>query len=198
MENVEVPQTPHTETSKTSKNRLPIIAGILGGFAILGVFANLASQRAGEMNKKTESDPSTATKEKANVPATSPTASLPTNSVETISPPAPKMAPAEIPTGATYQDGTYEADGAYQSPAGPEAVHLAITLKDGVVTESVFTATSEAPKSQMFQGQFIKNYKPLVVGKKIDEINLTVVSGSSLTPKGFQDALAKIAAEAKM
>jgi hypothetical protein len=46
----------------------------------------------------------------------------------------------------------------------------------------------------MFAGA---DYKQYVVGKKIDEVQLTKVSGSSLTPQGFNDALAKIKAEAK-
>jgi 23S rRNA (uracil1939-C5)-methyltransferase len=36
-----------------------------------------------------------------------------------------------------------------------------------------------------------------VVGKNIEELNLTVVNGSSLTPKGFMDALAKIKVDAQ-
>ncbi len=37
----------------------------------------------------------------------------------------------------------------------------------------------------------------VVVGKKIDEVQLTKVAGSSLTPKGFMDALEKVKTEAK-
>ena len=37
----------------------------------------------------------------------------------------------------------------------------------------------------------------MVVGKNIDEVAITKVAGSSLTPKGFTDALEKIKADAK-
>jgi hypothetical protein len=37
----------------------------------------------------------------------------------------------------------------------------------------------------------------MVVGKNISELQLTKVSGSSLTPQGFMDALEKIKAEAQ-
>lgn len=98
----------------------------------------------------------------------------------------------------SYKDGTYEAEGEYVSPGGPEQVGLKLTLKDGVVTDSTFTPMAERPMSVTFQGQFAGGYKEFVVGKRIDEINITKVSGSSLTPKGFTDALAKIKAEASL
>ncbi|KXK09170.1 MAG: hypothetical protein UZ21_OP11001000228 [Microgenomates bacterium OLB22] len=46
------------------------------------------------------------------------------------------------------------------------------------------------------QGLFAEGYKTQVVGKSIDELKLDVVNGSSLTPKGFEDALQKIKTEA--
>ena len=47
------------------------------------------------------------------------------------------------------------------------------------------------------QGNFKAGFSELVVGKPVDQVSLSVVNGSSLTPKGFMDALAKIKAEAK-
>ncbi len=98
----------------------------------------------------------------------------------------------------SYKDGSYSATGDYISPGGPEEIKLTLTVKDGTVTDSVFLAQSERPISQKFQKQFSDGYKEYVIGKKIDEIQITKVSGSSLTPKGFNDALAKIKAEAKL
>ncbi len=98
----------------------------------------------------------------------------------------------------SYKDGAYSATGEYISPGGPEEVKLTLTLKDGTITDSVFTAQSERPISQKFQKEFSAGYKEYVIGKKIDEVQITKVSGSSLTPKGFNDALAKIKAEAKL
>jgi len=96
-----------------------------------------------------------------------------------------------------YKDGQYSVIGNYVSPGGPREVGVVITLKDGVITDSVFTGKAQDAESQRFQGEFADNYKPLVVGKNIDEVSLTKVSGSSLTPKGFNDALDKVKAEAK-
>jgi hypothetical protein len=53
------------------------------------------------------------------------------------------------------------------------------------------------PESVQFEGMFADSYKPLVVGKSVDSINLDKVSGSSLTPKGFNDALDQIKSQAK-
>lgn len=97
----------------------------------------------------------------------------------------------------TYKNGTYSAVGDYVSPGGAEQVGVTLTLKDDVVTDVNFESKAERPMSVRFQGLFASGYKDFVVGKKIDEIQLTKVSGSSLTPKGFNDALAKIKAEAK-
>lgn len=96
-----------------------------------------------------------------------------------------------------YTDGTYTASGEYTSPAGAEQVTVTLTVKDNVVTEVSSTESAENPKSQYFQKQFAEGVASAVVGKPIGSIALTVVNGSSLTPKGFMDALEKIKAEAR-
>ncbi len=95
-----------------------------------------------------------------------------------------------------YNDGTYAATGVYRSPAGGESVEVSLTLADGVITDATFKGDATFPKSQMMQGQFAAGYKEQVVGKSIDELALGVVNGSSLTPKGFMDAVTKIKTEA--
>jgi uncharacterized protein with FMN-binding domain len=96
-----------------------------------------------------------------------------------------------------YKDGTYTADGTYVSPAGSEQVGVTLMLADGIVTDAQFEGKAKNPASVRMQGQFSQGYKAMVVGKPIDELNLSVVNGSSLTPKGFMDAVAKIKTEAK-
>ncbi len=111
--------------------------------------------------------------------------------------PTPEAKISEVPATSEYKDGTYKAVGNYVSPGGPREVNLTLTLKDGVVTDSVFQGLATDPTSKRFQGEFTEGYKPMVVGKNIDAIAITKVSGSSLTPKGFTDALEKIKVEAK-
>lgn len=96
-----------------------------------------------------------------------------------------------------YKDGTYTADGEYISPGGAETVGVTVTLVNGVVTDSVFVVKAERPTSVTMQQNFAGGYKEFVVGKNIDEISVTKVSGSSLTPGGFMDALEKIKAQAQ-
>ena len=95
-----------------------------------------------------------------------------------------------------YRDGTYSADGEYTSPAGKESVAIAVTLQNNIVTDVTFTPKATNEVSVKLQDMFAVGYKAQVVGKNIDQISLTVVNGSSLTPKGFEDALVKIKAQA--
>ncbi len=98
---------------------------------------------------------------------------------------------------AMYQDGVYEMVGEYVSPGGPETVGVTITLANGVITDANVEVLATRPASVDKQTDFAANYKPMVIGKNIDEVVLTKVSGSSLTPKGFNDALEKIKQQAK-
>ncbi len=102
---------------------------------------------------------------------------------------------ADASTG-TYANGTYDATGNYRSPAGMEAVEVSLTLKDGIVTDATVKGDATNPKSITMQGKFVAGFKQEVFGKSIDSLSLGVVNGSSLTPVGFMDAVAKIKAEA--
>ena len=96
-----------------------------------------------------------------------------------------------------YKDGTYSATGSYVSPAGPEQVELSLVIKDDKVVSANFVGKGTNPTTMKLQGLFKAGFSTYVVGRNIDEISLTVVNGSSLTPKGFTDALLKIKNEAK-
>jgi uncharacterized protein with FMN-binding domain len=122
-----------------------------------------------------------------------------------------KMAPkkmaetsvAETPTTAVvanpkFKDGEYSVVGEYTSPGGKESINVTLTLKDGVVTASEVKSNATLPISMKMQGDFIEHYQPMVVGKNIADLKLDKVSGSSLTPKGFNDALEKIKTQAKV
>lgn len=96
----------------------------------------------------------------------------------------------------TYKDGTYNADGVYRSPAGAEEIAVTITLKDDVITSAQVTGAATNGKSIKMQEAFIAGFGAQVIGKPIDSLSLGVVNGSSLTPAGFMNAVAKIKAEA--
>lgn len=96
-----------------------------------------------------------------------------------------------------YKDGAYSATGTYSSPGGAQEITVSITLKDGAVTETSATEGASDGQSSGFQAQFISGYKELVIGKSIDEVKLSRVSGSSLTSQGFNDAIDAIKDQAK-
>ena len=98
-------------------------------------------------------------------------------------------------TGA-YADGTYDAEGSYTSPGGNESVGVSLTLESGVVTAVTVTPESENPTGQEYQTRFATGISGEVVGKSLDELDVTKVSGSSLTSGGFNDAVETIKADA--
>jgi len=97
----------------------------------------------------------------------------------------------------TYKDGNYTTVGSYDSPDGTELLTVQITLQNDVVTATAAQVGAHDPEGREYQNQFIASYKQLVVGKNIDSIQLSRVSGSSLTSLGFNNALAKIRNQAK-
>lgn len=95
-----------------------------------------------------------------------------------------------------YANGTFAATGTYRSPAGSETINISLTLKNDLTDHATYTGTATHPKSMNFQSLFGAGFDAAVTGKSIDTLALDVVNGSSLTPMGFMDALAKIKAEA--
>jgi uncharacterized protein with FMN-binding domain len=123
------------------------------------------------------------------VPAQSP-ASAPAVSV-----PPPATVPKK--TASVYKDGTYTATGSYMSPGGEDQITVTLTLANDVITAVSVTPAAGDWTSQRYQSYFASGYKQYVVGQNIDNVNLTYVSGPSLTPAGFDDAISQIKAQAK-
>jgi len=99
-------------------------------------------------------------------------------------------------SGSTYADGTYTAEGSYQTPESIEQISVTVTLAGDVITAVEVTGDPQKSESKQYQGQFIGGISDVVVGKDIDEISVSRVAGSSLTSGGFNDAIEKIKAEA--
>lgn len=101
-------------------------------------------------------------------------------------------------TSGTYADGDYEAEGSYSNPGGESTVKVAVTLGDGG-TISDITVTPEATNgtSKQYQSQFAGGISDEVVGKSLDDIDVSKVAGSSLTSTGFNQAIEEIKAEAQ-
>lgn len=116
--------------------------------------------------------------------------------------PSGPASPATPSDGATiaetsgYKDGTYNADGTYTSPNGQETVGVQLTLSGGTVSAVNITVHPSNPNTRKFQTQFAGGIAEQVVGRKLDDIKVSKVSGSSLTSGGFNQAVEAIKSQA--
>ena len=99
-------------------------------------------------------------------------------------------------TGTMFVDGTYSADGDYQSPNGAESVTVTVTVEHDVVTAVEVVGHATGGNSKQFQTQFASGIAAEVVGKPLDEVEVSRVAGSSLTSGGFNAAIDAIQVEA--
>jgi uncharacterized protein with FMN-binding domain len=99
-------------------------------------------------------------------------------------------------TDESYADGTYTADGSYQAPSGTESITVELTLADDTVTDITVTPHASDPTAKGMQANFASGIADQVVGQDIDQLNVTRVSGSSLTSGGFKIAIAAIKEDA--
>ncbi|WP_024817299.1 FMN-binding protein [Arthrobacter sp. 31Y] len=99
--------------------------------------------------------------------------------------------------GSTYKDGTYSSDGTYTSPNGQETVGVELTLAADKVSAVNITVHPSNPNTKKFQGEFASGIAAQIVGKDIDDLNVSKVAGSSLTSGGFNEAVEQIKSKAK-
>lgn len=97
----------------------------------------------------------------------------------------------------SYTNGTYTAVGQYNAPDGQQAITVTLTVSGDVVTAATVTPAATGEDSAMWQAKFIRGVQAQVVGKKLASLHLTNVSGSSLTPFGFNAAVSDIQNQAK-
>ncbi|TQJ32984.1 FMN-binding protein [Arthrobacter sp. SLBN-122] len=161
------PSSPQSPATSGTMFRKSLFAG-LAGLSLAGTVAGCAPSAA-------DSTPGT-----AGTPAT------------------PASGPSALAgSGGSYKDGTYSADGNYVSPNGTETVGVQLTLAGGKVTDVQITQHPSNPNTRKFQGQFAGGIAAQVVGRNIDELNVSKVAGSSLTSGGFNQAVDRIKAEAQ-
>lgn len=97
-----------------------------------------------------------------------------------------------------YKDGTYSANGSYATPGGTESIKVTIILNGGNIASSDVINQADSRESREYQADFTANYKQQVDGKKLANLVLSRVAGSSLTSRGFNEALNDIRNQAKM
>lgn len=97
----------------------------------------------------------------------------------------------------TYKDGSYTEQGTYSSPGGQEVISVDLTIAADAVKAVEVSTVKADPTATQYEAKFIGGIGDAIVGKKIDDLNVTNVAGSSLTSQGFDDALTKIKSDAK-
>lgn len=97
----------------------------------------------------------------------------------------------------SYKDGTYTASGSYRTPASIETIQVSLTISGGTVSKASVQQNPTNQDSAAYQEAFQQSYQPYVVGKKLSDIYLSRVSGSSLTSIGFNQALDQIKSQAQ-
>lgn len=120
-----------------------------------------------------------------------------TDSSAPVASTSPSASPGSATTDSTYKDGTYTAEGNYQTPGGRESIGVTVTLSNGTITDASVDQQGSTGEAEEYQSKFASGFKSQVVGKKITDASLTRVAGSSLTPNGFNDAIATIETQAK-
>lgn len=100
-------------------------------------------------------------------------------------------------SGVAYKDGTYSSSDSYSSPGGTEDITVKITVASNKITAVSVTQKANNHESEEYQSDFQSGYKSKVVGKALSTLELSRVSGASLTTKGFNDALDAIRSQAE-
>ncbi|MDR3519923.1 MAG: FMN-binding protein [Candidatus Pacebacteria bacterium] len=189
------------EPENNLQKNIGVFIGVVVLFGVLGVtiFENIQSssnQTPVAVQTTPTSTPTTTTNTPAQTPTQTPVAT--TTPTPVTIPTTPTTPPVDTPKQTSvYKDGTYSATGSYMSPGGYDQIAVTVTLKNDIITSVSATPEAGDNTSARYQARFISGYQQYVLGKNIASVNLTVVSGSSLTPKGFNDALAQIKSQAK-
>jgi uncharacterized protein with FMN-binding domain len=160
------------------------------GFTAVAIVGIGAAAVAFAMNANNSSTNDTDSTSQAATPTPTTTASgtTPTTSTNGTTPTASSTAGAA----SKYKNGTYNADGTYTSPAGKEDISVSVTLNGDTITSVTVTPKATDPMSKNWQQRFASGISSQIVGKKLDDISIGKVSGSSLTGTGFNQALQSV------
>lgn len=103
--------------------------------------------------------------------------------------------PTSSETGVQGLDGiVYDAFVEYLAPKGHrDSIDVQLSLDEsGVVVNANVDYVADNEDSKFYQSKFESAYKDEVIGKKIEEIDLSRVGGASLTSAAFMEAVEEI------
>lgn len=163
------------ESQNTSSNK-----AIIGIIVVVLIAIAATAVIVVSSNNKSNSANVTTTNTSSNVPSTETSSSS-----------------SSVSSSSTFKDGTYSATSNYDTPGGGASIGVTVMLSGNTITNVSLTQGAPDREAQEFQDRFESGYKSLVVGKKITDVSLSRVAGSSLTPNGFNNALQDIESQAK-
>ena len=181
-------QTPNQQNFVPLKKSNGMVSIVLAVFVIAAAALGF---RYFQKDQATRVPIATATTNPHPAPVPNPTPQPNPTPVTPPTTPTPKPAPTTA-----FKDGTYSADGDYFAPSGSEKIGITLTVKNDIILSASAAVRATQPTSKKYQEVFAAGFGAKIVGKKMSEISLDTVSGSSLTPQGFNDAVSKIRAQA--
>lgn len=97
-----------------------------------------------------------------------------------------------------YKNGSYSTSVSYRVPSGVYEMGVDLSIQDDIITGVFIKKPAQREEnSEVYQSSFEQNINSEAIGKKIQDINLTRIGTSSITTKGFMEAVKKIQDQAK-
>lgn len=146
---------------------------------------------------ETESTADTASDATPGTAAGIPTANAPTGEPDISTVPDEVSEPDTAPVSeASGTNGTFSADASYLTPRRTNHdITVSLTLENDVVTAAEVLYDGSPTASSPSHSGFDSAYETEVIGKTLDDINLSRVGGASLTSTAFNEAVADIRAQ---
>jgi cytoskeletal protein RodZ len=117
----------------------------------------------------------------------------PKNTPSTPSTPAtPTPAPADTNR---YTNGTYRTQSTYRTPEGTYVMDVTLVIANDSVTSASLSFDADGARSG-YSKRFTSGYQNQVIGKNLEGLNLSRVSGASLTTNAYNNALNNIRSQA--
>lgn len=155
---------------ESNKGKIIATIVVIAAVALIALAASMLGGEKQEIANQTQSSPST------------------TSSSETLA----------ANTNKTYKDGTYTIEDSYISPGGEEDIKVTLKISGGTIVDADVEQHPDNRDSAEHQALFRESYKSRVVGKALGTLQLSRVSGASLTTASFNEALDKIRNQAEI
>ena len=129
-------------------------------------------------------------------PESKPTETAGTTSEVTT--PASSTTGSSQPTTSTkYKDGQYTSTVSYDVPKHSNTISITVTLSSDSITSVTAKNSYSDRESREYIDDFMAKLSSAIVSKKLDNAQLSRLAGASSTTDAYNDAITKIASQAK-